>query len=817
VVTHGVSEGASGGAPEPSVFPAPRVQLPAAATWAVGLMGCGGEGLEGSLLTGLIAGGAGVLLGGLATWQLLRRRWLRAIARAEAALPEPAPSEAVAALAAPPRARAKAPIDGVFARQRARLDAATTRLTLSERAKRRREQELEETRRRLEDAVREVRAERDELQAAGGVIRQQLQDTVRAALAIIDVVAEAEPVDEQAEVVKLGRELIATFAGIVAGFEDPSEGADLPGPSSFITRRAVVGLVRALAPYAERSGLELVVRFADDVPSRVEADGARLRQVLLTVIAFVVDRGTGDCVYVNVAVAPRSPADDPGSVSLRVTVEGAGPSLSSEERAAIEGPAARATSPVLVARSLLEPLGSTLAAAASAPGAFALDFNFPVVRQKRVTTTTLFGRGALTERAVLVVDDVAHSRAVVSEQLASWRLLPTAVDSVAAGLEALRSAARTHQPFDLVVLDGQLGDGEGFELLRRVQRDPEVGGQRVILLDTVASSVRPLPDDVAGMVGARVVKPLLPSELLEALTGLLAPTPRTGRLMPRQGRVPTSELPPVRILVAEDNPVNQMYTARMLEKRAFQVTVANNGAQLIDYLDSATEPFDVILMDIQMPVLDGIETARILREREATSGGRRIPILAVTAHAADGEEQRCIDAGMDAYIPKPVVEERLITAIRAALPDSQGQGGARLADPPKPKADAAPTGGAEPTPATNGRVLDEAKVLDFVAGDQEFLTSLVELFVETSPRQVESIAKAIAAGDPRSLERSAHQLKGSVSNFSAERARHWALELERLGRAGRVDGAEPAFRHLSAEIKTLQEALIQLAERHTAC
>ncbi|MCA9518390.1 MAG: response regulator, partial [Myxococcales bacterium] len=471
--------------------------------------------------------------------------------------------------------------------------------------------------------------------------------SAQAVAAILDLVLGSTLNPGQEQLVRLARRALADASSQhtpeVQGDDDAARAA-VPVAQGFNLRRAVASVLRLLAPRTDKLGLELVARFSQDVPSRVEADRALLWRALTLIADFHVGRSHDDpAVYVNVMLAEVPAAErESHERTILFTVEDSGAALEPGQLATLFDPAATrelGSVGLAFARRLAEAGGGALSVEAIPDGGLRTTFALPAVRLKRVTVTTLYGRGALTEKAILVVDDVAHSRAVVSELISAWRLLPTAVASGEAALDALRSAARTGQPFDAIVLDRQMPELDGVQLLRAIRDDPAIGPQRILLLDTAAGQVRALPEDVRAMVGDVVQKPVVPSELLEALTVVLAPPRTPPQVTTRPVARPDPGRRPVKVLVAEDNPVNQMFVARMLERRGHHVTVAGNGAEVIDYLDTTPEPYDVILMDIQMPVLDGFETTAVIRERESRRPGRgRIPIVAVTAHAMKGEE-----------------------------------------------------------------------------------------------------------------------------------------------------------------------------------
>lgn len=677
----------------------------------------------------------------------------------------------------------------------------------------------------LEDALARERAAREEAERARfetaallasreaqlAYLGATLRPAVSATSGAIEVVLDSDLAQPQLRLLTVARTSLATLGAALDVHEAQLDGDEAGGGEvhGFSPRRLVAGALRGLSPEAERRGIELVLRCSAEVPSRCEADARLLEQALTLLVVWSLGASRVEHLIIGLGVTPLEVgAADPNRRLLELTVERPHPVQSRPDGVDLTAPITltgpdRADAGPRVAARLVAAGGGSLRFERAPHGASRAVVTFPVVRQKRVTATTLYGRGAITDKTVLVVDDLDASRDALSEQLATWRLLPTAVDGAASALQALRDARRGQQPFDIIVLDRHMPGRDGLALLREIAADTDLGPQRVILLDHLFDLARPLPDGLGSSVTARVLKPILPSELLEVLTAALAPPRAAPHVNTRPGLRPEPDKRGVKVLVAEDNPVNQMFTARLLEKRGHHVTVASNGADVIDALDTSPEPFDIILMDIQMPVLDGIEATAIIRERERRSGGPRLPIVAVTAHAMHGEEQRMLDAGLDAYIPKPIAEARLFEAIERLLPP--GFHRARRRTPPQ----------GMPAVDEPGAVFDEAKVMAFVAGDHEFLTTLVELFVETAPKQLATIREAVGRADALALERAAHQLKGSVSNFAADRARRWAHQLEQAGRGGDLSDAPAAVVALEAEIAALGAALGDLAKRHS--
>jgi two-component system, sensor histidine kinase and response regulator len=261
---------------------------------------------------------------------------------------------------------------------------------------------------------------------------------------------------------------------------------------------------------------------------------------------------------------------------------------------------------------------------------------------------------------------------------------------------------------------------------------------------------------------------------------------------PERGSGPARAL---RILVAEDNPVNERVARTLLEKQGHTVLVAHNGREALDL--ARTETLDVILMDVQMPEMDGFAATAAIRDMEAETG-RRVPIVGVTAHATARDRRLCLAAGMDTYLSKPIRPDLLFAAINEVIPGRE-------------RADAAPL--AEDKSLASVDVLDEPGILAIVSGNADLLRELAELFLEDSPHRLFEIRKALDGSDLPALRRSAHTLKGSAGSLCGKRAAELALRLEELAESGDLPAARLSYPALAEEVRKLQQALVRLAGR----
>jgi two-component system sensor histidine kinase/response regulator len=333
-------------------------------------------------------------------------------------------------------------------------------------------------------------------------------------------------------------------------------------------------------------------------------------------------------------------------------------------------------------------------------------------------------------------------------------------------------------------------DEDGFALIEQIRRDPALSDLTVILLTSSDQ-----PEDAARCeqlrVAERLMKPIKQSELFDAIVAALGIAPPE----PTSTDVPPAEPPatrPLRILLAEDSIVNQRLAIGLLERHGHRLTIANNGREACDQVENNL--FDVVLMDVQMPELDGLEATRTIREREAASGGPHVPIIAMTAHALKGDRERCLEAGMDEYVAKPVRERQLLAALRAVM---GGTDDSPL--PPDP---------AEELVTPDKGVINWDEALKICAGDHALLRDIVDAFLEEHPRRMDEIRRGIDAPDFELLNRAAHTIKGSMRYFSASAVFDRAFALEQLGQQQSLEGAEELYGLLKQELARLVPHLI---------
>jgi two-component system sensor histidine kinase/response regulator len=379
--------------------------------------------------------------------------------------------------------------------------------------------------------------------------------------------------------------------------------------------------------------------------------------------------------------------------------------------------------------------------------------------------------------------------------LLNWGMHPVVADQAEAALAELRRAAAAGSRYRVALIDAMMPGMDGFELSRAIQTRPELGSPAVLMLSS--------GDRQDGMVRSRAVgvayylsKPVLQSELqaalLSALGGVSVNRERMSGILSDGASGPwTPVARPLNVLVAEDNAVNQKLFQRMLAKRGYLVTTVTSGVEVLAAVER--QKFDLVLMDVQMPEMSGLEATERIRALELGTG-RHLPIVALTAHAMTGDRERCLKAGMDGYISKPVQLRELFEMIDRVMTPAPSE------EVPLP-----------PAPVRVQASLDRAAVLARLDGDEELLRELVDLFLDDTPRLLAEARDAIAVGDSVRLQRAAHTIKGSVGNFGAEAVVNAAWHLESLARTTSLAEAPAGLERLAQLLEEVGPKLRQLA------
>ena len=549
--------------------------------------------------------------------------------------------------------------------------------------------------------------------------------------------------------------------------------------------------VRSLAPRADAKGLELAYQVATTVTSSLIGDPGRLRQILVNLVNNALKFTEHGEVVLRVERVRRDETHE----QLRFTVSDTGIGIPPEQQEKIFEAFTQADASttrryggtglgLAITTQLVSLMGGRIWVESEVGHGSRFYCELPFqVRAGTSRQAPPRELGHLRGLSVLVVDDNATNRRILEDILTNWGMRPTLVDGGIAALHAMERSTAEGKPFALALLDFQMPDMDGFEVAAKIQARVELGPTTIMMLSSVGQRGDAARCKELG-VAAYLTKPVRQSVLLDAILAVLTNPGRRGEpaaLVTRHSVRETQR--PMRILLAEDNAVNRLVAVRILEKCGHTVVVAVNGREVV--AAQARESFDAILMDVQMPELDGLEATALIRNVEAGSG-RHVPIVALTAHAMREDRERCLNAGMDEYLAKPFSARDLLDTIERLLPVLPSNS----TDHPSHRE----------TPAM---IFDRTALLARVDADVELRNELITLFLADCPRLATEIRRSVEQRRAIEISTAVHTLEGALSAVAANRAAEAADRLEQLARGGDLSDVERAHTALQDELSAL--------------
>jgi PAS domain S-box-containing protein len=623
---------------------------------------------------------------------------------------------------------------------------------------------------------------------------------------------------EYLDMVKSSADYLLAVINDILDFSKIEAGKMDLDPIDFNLRDHLDDTVTALALRAHTKGLELACHVLEDVPDALVGDPGRLRQIIVNLVGNAVKfTGQGEVVVTvrQLQIADcRLQIERPDSEDGRATQENLQSAICNLQFSVRDtGIGIPAEKLGRLFRAFSQVDSSTTRKYGGTGLGLAISSQLVKMMAGRVWVESEDGRGStfhftarfglskdcvsrqppadmarLKGLPVLVVDDNPTNRRILQELLTGWGMKPSLVPGGHPALAAMRNMCDEGEPFPLVLLDNMMPEMDGFMLAEEIQRQPGLAGSTLMMLSSAdrrdnAARCRDLG------VTTYLTKPIKRAELLHAiLTAVAGPGEEKPRMAPGKRRTLGTSERRLSLLLTEDNVVNQKLAVRLLEKRGHAVVVAGNGREALAALER--QVFDVVLMDVQMPEMDGFEATAAIRAREQVTGNH-VPIVAMTAHAMKGDRERCLDVGMDGYISKPLQPSELFEAVESFV---------------RPAAVEPPCGKA--APGSDGPAEFDARVaLRGVGGDQELLKEIIDIYLAEGPRWMAEIGGAVKRQDAATLQRVAHTLKGTASGFGAAQVSELAQRLEDMGRNANLEGAVEVRAQLDAAVARLLPAL----------
>lgn len=604
---------------------------------------------------------------------------------------------------------------------------------------------------------------------------------------------------EFAETVRSSAEALLALINDILDFSKIEAGKLSFEKMDFDLAGAVEGAVDLLAEAAQAKGIELFSLIYSDVPTQLRGDPGRLRQVLTNLLSNAVkftDRG-------EVIVRVTRESESEGCQVLRFAVSDSGIGVPEEAQRRIFGAFSQADGSttrryggtglgLAISRQLVEMMGGQIGVESEPGKGSTFWFTAKFENQAEGVARRAAPRAHLEGVRVLVVDDNATNRTLVHHQITSWGLRDGGAEGGEEALHILRREAAAGDPYDIAILDMQMPVMDGLMLARAIKSDPAIAGTRLLMMTSLGRR----DDETIREAGVELclTKPVKQSQLLDCLATLVGEG-SFERQQPQLAARPVVSAPGgeeqhqrFRILVAEDNIVNQKVALRQLQRLGYTADAVANGREVLEALDRI--PYDLVLMDCQMPEVDGYEATKEIRRREG--GSRHTTIIAMTANALEGDRERCLAAGMDDYISKPVKQDALsaaiepwIRAVDLSLADSARNESPNIID---------------------RGVIAELRELQS-SEESDFLAHLIDLFTADAPARLGAMREALARADSERVTHEAHALKGSSAHLGATRMAALCEILEDQGRAGSMSGALAVLPVLEEEFGRVREAL----------
>jgi PAS domain S-box-containing protein len=647
-------------------------------------------------------------------------------------------------------------------------------------------------RKQAEEAIRQARDVAEQAARARSAFVANMSHEIRtpmnAVLGLTELVLDTELSLEQRRQLELVHQSAEGLLAILNDVLDFSklEGAHVDLESiAFDLPKLLHSVVSLLAVRAEKKQLELMADLHADVPSVVRGDPTRLRQVLMNLIGNAIKfTETGEIV-----LSARTLERTDGEARVRFAVRDTGIGIAPGQREQIFQEFTQADVSMTrryggtglglaISRRLVGLMGGELVVVSEVGRGS--EFSFALTLPLEAALQPPLPLKHLQRGSVLVVDDNDTNRGILREVLADEGIAIQEASGAEPAFAALRAGQAQGRPFDLVIIDAQMPDHDGFELAAWVRVDPALAGVRLCMLTSAGQRGDAQRCRELGIEGY-LTKPISRFDVLEAVSLILGSAKPAGVADVVTRHTVRESRRQLKLLLAEDNLINQQVAAAMLRKRGHHVDVVGNGREAVDAV--AREPYDVVLMDIQMPELDGLEATRAIR---ASLSGARPRIVAITAHASEADKERCLAAGMDGYLSKPFKTRDLFAAVEAGA---------------EPAAASAGTG----TSATRSHPVDVVALRESLrqAGPEESIGEILKTFVADAPSRLDALTKAFKANDPRAIERAAHAFKAAAVTIGAHRLAVLLQAVEVAAKEGSARRAGTELEALRAEVEAV--------------
>ncbi|HTA94513.1 MAG TPA: response regulator, partial [Verrucomicrobiae bacterium] len=633
-------------------------------------------------------------------------------------------------------------------------------------------------------------------------------------IAMVGLLIETPLTSEQRgylETIHTSSESLLTIINDILDFSKIEAGKMELDSRPFDLRTRVEETLDLLATKTAEKNLDLVCQIDSQIPTTLEGDSLRLRQVLVNLLSNAIKFTEKGEVFVQVKLISTQPADASGKLTLNLhfSVRDSGIGLKPEKLSKLFKPFMQAEAStarhyggtglgLAISKRLVEMMGGKMWAESVLGEGSTFQFTANFQAEPQAALSPLAGRQSkLADLKILIVDDNATSRRMMSEKTAKWGMIPRE----AASAEAACDLFSKGETFDVAVIDLQMPDADGLALAAEIRKLSRSAMLPLVFLTPLGTRSEGAPDTKISFAHS-ITKPVKPAQFYDALERALFSPKKTEAAAPAPtANQPLAERMPLKILLCDDNSINQKVAARILAQLGYKPEIAGNGVEALAAIDKT--PYDLVFMDLMMPEMDGLTATRNIRERQkdpATNPNYsgRILIIAMTAHAQQSDKENCLASGMDDYLAKPIRPADVRGMIEKWGTPSNAA--AENISAPAPKIETPVVPVEEPP-------VDMSRMNDLTGGDAASLRELVDMYYKQTTTQMAQIEAAVREGNATQVRHVAHSCKGSSATLGMTHLAKLMLTLEKMGVEGKLTGADKICEDAAVEYKKIEQFL----------